>query len=128
MSSLGRPTKGWCIAQGGKVRDVCCDCRRRDKFTCRLSDTIKMEDHGLRDNVGLIVVLKAHTPAPTTTSSAPSPPPDPSPTLVVANTHLLFNPKRGDIKARMPQGFLPSPASMLLHSQGTATSRLITCP
>jgi len=66
-----------------------------------------MGDHGLKDNVGLIAVLRAHTPAPIPAPSHLPPATDGSPTLVVANTHLLFNPKRGDIKASTSAHFMP---------------------
>lgn len=51
-----------------------------------------------RDNVGLIVKLrvKLATPSSTDTSAGPTRPGRNS--LVVANTHLLYNPKRQDVK------------------------------
>jgi hypothetical protein len=61
-----------------------------------------MGEHGLRDNVGLIVLLRAQTPAPPSSPEDFPAPHDEGPTLIVANTHLLFNPKRGDIKAPPP--------------------------
>ena len=44
-----------------------------------------------RDNVGLVVLLR---PADTAATGQP----DPSDFFCVANTHLLYNPRRGDIK------------------------------
>ncbi|CAG5896329.1 unnamed protein product, partial [Menidia menidia] len=47
-----------------------------------------------RDNVGLILLLQ-----PTGTGDPPGDPPgDPSSCVCVANTHLLYNPHRGDVK------------------------------
>ena len=66
-----------------------------------------MQKYGLKDNVGLIVVLRARTASPqaaslpTGVSSAFEQPPATAlqgPAVAIANTHLLFNPKRGDIK------------------------------
>lgn len=42
-----------------------------------------------RDNVGLVVLLQPNDPAGQS---------DPSSFICVANTHLLYNPRRGDIK------------------------------
>jgi hypothetical protein len=50
-----------------------------------------MRPRGLRDNVALLVLL-ARRGAPPDGGGEPA--------LLVGNTHLLFNPKRGDIKAR----------------------------
>ena len=49
-----------------------------------------MRVHGLKDNVALLVLLQRQG----------TPPDSGEPALLVGNTHLLFNPKRGDIKAR----------------------------
>ena len=66
-----------------------------------------MQKYGLKDNVGLIVILRARTASlqaaspPTGLSYAPEPPPATAhqgPAVAIANTHLLFNPRRGDIK------------------------------
>ncbi len=57
-----------------------------------------MEQHNLRENVALISVLQ-HTAHPA------------QPQLVMANTHVLFNPKRGEVKlgqARVLSGYIGS--------------------
>ena len=54
-----------------------------------------MRAHGLRDNVALLVLLERRGAAPDQAV-----PEQEEPVLLVGNTHLLFNPKRGDIKAR----------------------------
>lgn len=57
-----------------------------------------MHQHGLRDNVALLVLLQtAAGAAPWPTYAAPGEPPT-TPQILIANTHVLFNPKRGDIK------------------------------
>ena len=66
-----------------------------------------MRDHGLRDNVALLVLLE-QTAGPQQQSwqwgtgraekSRSTEGPDQPPALLVGNTHLLFNPRRGDIK------------------------------
>jgi hypothetical protein len=52
------------------------------------TDGIRFESHGLRDNVAQIVQFQCRGTRGGVVA----------PQLVVANTHLLFNPKRGDIK------------------------------
>ncbi len=51
-----------------------------------------MRDHNLKDNVALITALQPRLPDGATGGG---PPPR---SLLVANTHVLFNNKRGDVK------------------------------
>ena len=59
-----------------------------------------MSNFSLKDNVGLIVVLRVRPQG----SDAPSSSQD-LPVIAIANTHLIFNPKRGDIKVSPNTGF-----------------------
>ena len=69
--------------------------------------TVCMRDHGLRDNVALLVLLE-QTAGPQhqdwqwgtgrAEQNESTGGPDQPPALLVGNTHLLFNPRRGDIK------------------------------
>lgn len=75
----------------GKTGDKIEGCAifwRKDLFNIHRWDSVEMRVPGCRvlnrDNIGLIVVLSAQE--------------NPQTKLVVATTHLLFNPKRGEVK------------------------------
>ncbi|CAD7700008.1 unnamed protein product [Ostreobium quekettii] len=69
----------------GEYSDGCATFWRTSKFDLCCMRSISFSKLRLRENVALVVGLNFQD--------------DPSfPTLWVANTHLLFNPKRGDIK------------------------------
>lgn len=68
-------------------------CRRRDKFEVIAWDQIQMAKHNLKDNVGLVTVLRTKHEAEDQGEAA-----EKAPAFAIANTHLLFNPRRGDIK------------------------------
>mmetsp|Transcript_27483 Transcript_27483/g.65121 ORF Transcript_27483/g.65121 Transcript_27483/m.65121 type:complete len:395 (+) Transcript_27483:987-2171(+) len=57
---------------------------------------IHMSEHNLRDNVAQVILFEVKADPPGGEGQAP--PADAHPMLLVANTHLLFNPGRGDIK------------------------------
>ena len=59
-----------------------------------------MRSFGLKDNVALLVLLAPVLASPPGSGAAAArAAADPAaPALLVGNTHLLFNPKRGDIK------------------------------
>lgn len=89
---------------GGRA-DGCLTAWRRGRFEEAAPPcTLAMADHGLKDNVALIVALRPVGP-----SAGPA-----APTLLVANTHLLFNPKRGDVKLGQ--------ARTLLHAMRAAAA------
>ncbi|XP_032818945.1 protein angel homolog 2 [Petromyzon marinus] len=82
----------------GDKNDGCAICFKRSRFSLRSWHAVEYYRPGVslmdRDNVGTIAVLQ---PLPQEgTSSAPYAQFPPS--VCIANTHLLFNPKRGDIK------------------------------
>jgi hypothetical protein len=60
-------------------------------------DSIHFNDFDMRDNVGLITLFfcKQHQQQPGASQKLPS---GFRPCIAVANTHILFNPKRGDMK------------------------------
>ena len=79
--------------------------RRREKFALVMSDITLMSEFDLRDNVGLIVILRYRA------VSSPGPAEQQlqqCPAIAVANTHLIFNPKRGDIKVHTSKQHLQS--------------------
>ncbi len=95
LTGVGRDRAPW---------DFCAHCRKKDKFQLVVSHTIMMHQHGLRDNVALLVLLQTTAgDAPWPTSSQPGQASE-TPQILIANTHVLFNPKRGDIKVttRLP--------------------------
>lgn len=60
--------------------------RQRDQYTEACHSVINFHEHKLQNNVALLVLL-----VPKHADAA-------GPPILVANTHCLFNPKRGDIK------------------------------
>ena len=66
--------------------------RRNDQYQEGESQTIIFSDHMLRENVALLVLLVPRNASQGEGAGTQGPP------VLVANTHLLFNPKRGDIK------------------------------
>ena len=87
-------------------------CRRREAFDLVASETIHMSDFSLRDNVGLIVVLRVRSQGSTGSAGIQE-----MPLVAIANTHLIFNPKRGDIKVK----FSTEKLKKFIHSPGTFT-------
>ncbi|XP_061098354.1 protein angel homolog 2 isoform X2 [Conger conger] len=83
----------------GRKSDGCAVSFKRDRFSLVSLHPVEYFRQDVpildRDNVGQVLLLHPlHQPDP---PGAPSPP-GPGPVLCVANTHLLYNPRRGDIK------------------------------
>ncbi|XP_063775131.1 protein angel homolog 2 isoform X2 [Pseudophryne corroboree] len=83
---------GYCCvykSRTGNKPDGCAICFKTAKFTLKLVKPVEYFRHNIslldRDNVGLVLMLQ-----PKTERCASS--------VCVANTHLLYNPRRGDIK------------------------------
>ncbi|XP_017556538.2 protein angel homolog 2 isoform X1 [Pygocentrus nattereri] len=74
----------------GRKPDGCAVVFKRDRFSLLSCHTIEYFRRGIplldRDNVGLILLLQPVEPSGSACS------------VCVANTHLLYNPRRGDIK------------------------------
>ncbi|XP_053553361.1 protein angel homolog 1 [Bombina bombina] len=79
----------------GRKTDGCCTCYKTHRFTLLSENHVEFFRPGIdllnRDNVGLVLLLQPRTSDGMQDSSTFLP-------LCVANTHLLYNPKRGDIK------------------------------
>ncbi|XP_075470806.1 protein angel homolog 1 isoform X2 [Ascaphus truei] len=79
----------------GRKTDGCCTCYKTQRFMLLCQSHVEFFRPGIdqlnRDNVGLVLLLQ---PLPT----AGLPDGRSFPPLCVANTHLLYNPRRGDIK------------------------------
>jgi len=175
LSKLGYKMKH--APRTGGRSDGCLTAYKRAEFELVHSETIAMADHGLRDNVALILVLRpkaravpaaaaasatAAAPAAAAAAAAAAPPaaaaaaavapgekkegeeeakdraaaasaasaaaeeeakpqpPQPQPPrplpphapFLVANTHLLFNPKRGDVKLAQARTLLAKAAAV----------------
>jgi len=93
--------------------DGCLTFWHRSKFLALRTEGLQMRRFGLKDNVALLVLLAPLlAPLPGSETEEARPIADPSaPALLIGNTHLLFNPKRGDIKVR--------PLSIFSDLQGT---------
>ena len=88
--------------RSGNHTDGCLTCWRADRFQEVGLEEINFNLLDLRDNVALLVLLRPVGPpiAVGLGKAAASQELESLPLLLVANTHLLFNPKRGDIKVR----------------------------
>ncbi|KAH9494459.1 Protein angel 2 [Bulinus truncatus] len=84
--------------EGGKP-DGCAILYKRDKFHKIKFVPVEFKRGGIldRDNIGIILILKPVPPRGCTVSV---------PKICVATTHLLFNPKRGDVKLAQVMVFL----------------------
>ncbi|KAL8611108.1 hypothetical protein ACOMHN_064398 [Nucella lapillus] len=78
----------------GDKTDGCATLWKRDKFSLLQCTPVVYCRGGLldRDNVALLIQLRPLRPGQQDS------PPDPEDKIIIANTHLLFNPRRGDIK------------------------------
>uniref|UniRef100_J3L1T2 Endonuclease/exonuclease/phosphatase domain-containing protein n=2 Tax=Oryza brachyantha TaxID=4533 RepID=J3L1T2_ORYBR len=81
----------------GNATDGCAIFWRTARFQLRYKEDIEFNKLDLRDNVAQICVLESVTPGNMQTESSPSHPQQ-AKQIVVCNTHVLYNPKRGDIK------------------------------
>ncbi|KAE8586066.1 hypothetical protein XENTR_v10021539 [Xenopus tropicalis] len=79
----------------GRKTDGCCTCYKTQRFMLLSESHVEFFRPGIdvlnRDNVGLVLLLKPLLPDAQQGRHNPIP-------LCVANTHLLYNPRRGDIK------------------------------
>uniref|UniRef100_UPI00398E6D88 protein angel homolog 1-like isoform X2 n=1 Tax=Pristiophorus japonicus TaxID=55135 RepID=UPI00398E6D88 len=77
----------------GIKTDGCAVCYKRERFSLVSEHPVEyfrpIVETLNRDNVGLLVLLRPLTPARDSSEL---------PDICVANTHLIFNPRRGDIK------------------------------
>lgn len=80
----------------GRKTDGCCTCFKAQRFTLLAESHVEFFRPAIdvlnRDNVGLVLLLQPQLPEGIQDGRAASTP------LCVVNTHLLYNPRRGDIK------------------------------
>ncbi|XP_026389804.1 carbon catabolite repressor protein 4 homolog 6-like isoform X2 [Papaver somniferum] len=83
----------------GQAIDGCAIFWRTTRFKLRHEESIEFRNLGLRDNVAQVCVLESRNQNSTDKVSVDSPTSTSDANLVVVcNIHVLFNPKRGEIK------------------------------
>ncbi|KAI3882393.1 hypothetical protein MKW92_040286 [Papaver armeniacum] len=83
----------------GQAIDGCAIFWRTTRFKLRHEESIEFSNLGLRDNVAQVCVFESRNQNSTDKVSADSPTSTSDANLVVVcNIHVLFNPKRGEIK------------------------------
>lgn len=135
--------KGDYLQRTGGRDDGCATFWQTEKFEAVRLEKLEFLDHDLKDNVALITSLR-----PLITSAKPFVDPSrvsstseassvggasscsaapPVPLLVVANTHILFNPSRGDVKVAQLRTLLEAVANAAADdSSGGGSVCLIT--
>jgi len=89
--------KGYYTKRTNDRQDGCAIFWQASKLELAAASGMEFQDHDLRDNVAQIAQFRCTLPpAAGCDGGAPQPPQEFD--ILVANTHLLFNPKRGDIK------------------------------
>lgn len=95
-------------------RDGCAIFYRREIFDCEFKEDVSFAKYGLGENAACIMILKHRRRDDFR--------------IVVANAHLLFNPKRGDVKVGQLRVLLDMVAKIKagIHERGI-TSHCIVC-
>ncbi|NWS59128.1 ANGE2 protein, partial [Chunga burmeisteri] len=95
----------------GRKPDGCAICFKASKFSLISSTPVEFFRHDIplldRDNVGLVLLLQPRFHCKTNAA------------ICVANTHLLYNPRRGDIKLTQLAMLLAEIASVASQKDGT---------
>ncbi|KAG9347549.1 hypothetical protein JZ751_005117 [Albula glossodonta] len=102
----------------GRKPDGCAVSFKRDRFSMVSRHPVEYFRRGVplldRDNVGMVLLLR------------PTGPSDSERFLCVANTHLLYNPRRGDIKLAQ-LAMLLAEITEVSHLQDGSTCPIILC-
>ncbi|CAA0818397.1 Carbon catabolite repressor protein 4 homolog 5 [Striga hermonthica] len=98
--------RGLYKARGGEARDGCAIFWKSELFTLLHEENIEFARFGLRQNIAQFCVLKMNKDLASTDDIAQPPCVITSPSLLVGNIHVLYNPKRGDIKLGQMRIFL----------------------
>uniref|UniRef100_A0A8D0EKX4 Angel homolog 2 n=1 Tax=Strix occidentalis caurina TaxID=311401 RepID=A0A8D0EKX4_STROC len=95
----------------GRKPDGCAICFKTSKFSLISSNPVEFFRHDIplldRDNVGLVLLLQPRFHCKTNAA------------ICIANTHLLYNPRRGDIKLTQLAMLLAEIASVAPQKDGT---------
>ncbi|KAK6148648.1 hypothetical protein DH2020_019560 [Rehmannia glutinosa] len=104
---LGRDGfRGLYKARAGETRDGCAIFWRAELFTLLHEENIEFQRFGLRNNIAQFCVLKMNQDLADDDATARSPCATTGRSLIVGNIHVLYNPKRGDIKLGQMRIFL----------------------
>ncbi|KAF0880989.1 ANGE2 protein, partial [Crocuta crocuta] len=102
----------------GRKPDGCAICFKHSKFSLLSVNPVEFYRRDVplldRDNVGLVLLLQPKLP-----SAA-------SPVICVANTHLLYNPRRGDIKLTQ-LAMLLAEISSVAHQKDGSFCPIVMC-
>lgn len=93
-------------ARTGEACDGCAIFWKTELFTILHIENIEFKKFDLRDNVAQLCVLKMKKNQPNTNEDSQTSAVRSSRNLLVGNIHVLFNPKRGDIKLGQVRVFL----------------------
>ncbi|KAG8051385.1 hypothetical protein GUJ93_ZPchr0001g31068 [Zizania palustris] len=97
LEMANRGYDGMWKTRTGNASDGCAIFWRTARFRLCHKEEIEFNKLGLRDNVAQLSVLESVIPGNVQTESSPTHPQQ-GKQIVVCNTHILYNPKRGDIK------------------------------
>uniref|UniRef100_A0A2K6GF14 Angel homolog 2 n=2 Tax=Propithecus coquereli TaxID=379532 RepID=A0A2K6GF14_PROCO len=102
----------------GKKPDGCAICFKHSKFSLLSVNPVEFYRPDIplldRDNVGLVLLLQPKIPYAA------------SPAICVANTHLLYNPRRGDIKLTQ-LAMLLAEISSVAHQKDGSFCPIVMC-
>ncbi|XP_021746333.1 carbon catabolite repressor protein 4 homolog 6-like [Chenopodium quinoa] len=82
----------------GDPLDGCAIFWRTTRFRLMYEECIEYNKHGMRDNVAQICVLESLSPSQNGTQMASSTSSESPNRVVICNIHVLYNPRRGEIK------------------------------
>uniref|UniRef100_A0A0P6JUX1 Protein angel homolog 2 n=1 Tax=Heterocephalus glaber TaxID=10181 RepID=A0A0P6JUX1_HETGA len=102
----------------GRKPDGCAICFKHSKFSLLSVNPVEFYRRDIplldRDNIGLVLLLQPKIPCAA------------SPTICVANTHLLYNPRRGDIKLTQ-LAMLLAEISSVAHQKDGSFCPIVMC-
>ncbi|KAM5145130.1 protein angel homolog 2 isoform 1-T1 [Callospermophilus lateralis] len=102
----------------GRKPDGCAICFKHSKFSLLSVNPVEFFRPDIplldRDNIGLVLLLQPKIPCAT------------SPAICVANTHLLYNPRRGDIKLTQ-LAMLLAEISSVAHQKDGSFCPIVMC-
>ncbi|XP_049724316.1 protein angel homolog 2 isoform X4 [Elephas maximus indicus] len=102
----------------GRKPDGCAVCFKHSKFSLLSVNPVEFYRPDIplldRDNVGLVLLLQPKVPCAA------------SPAICVANTHLLYNPRRGDIKLTQ-LAMLLAEISSVAHQKDGSFCPIVMC-
>lgn len=102
----------------GRKPDGCAICFKQSKFSLLSVNPVEFCRRDIplldRDNIGLVLLLQPKIPRAA------------SPSICIANTHLLYNPRRGDIKLTQ-LAMLLAEISSVAHRKDGSSCPIVMC-